>query len=74
MSGVVLGMIIVFAFLKPYIAAHPINFPFSDGILVATFSGTMIRAAILLIATVVAGYIPAKIVIRGNTLDAILGR
>ncbi|MEK7504714.1 MAG: FtsX-like permease family protein [Patescibacteria group bacterium] len=73
-SGVVLGMIIVFAFLKPYIAAHPINFPFSDGILVATFSGTMIRAAILLIATVVAGYIPAKIVIRGNTLDAILGR
>lgn len=74
LCGIVFGFIIVFAFLKPYIAAHPINFPFSDGILVATISGTMIRAAVLVVATVIAGYIPAKIVVRQNTLDAILGR
>jgi hypothetical protein len=64
----------VFGLIKPYFTAHPINFPFSDGILVATLSGTLIRAGILLIATVIAGYIPAKMVIKQNTLSAILGR
>ncbi len=73
-SGIVIGAIIVFGFLQPYIAAHPVNFPFSDGILVATFSGTLIRAVVLLIATLIAGYIPARIVVKQNTLDAILGR
>lgn len=72
--GAILGIIIVFAFLKPFFNANPINFPFSDGILVATVDGTAIRTAILLMATIVAGYIPARIVIRQNTLSAILGR
>lgn len=73
-SGALVGMLAVFFFLKPYFIAHPINFPFSDGILVATVGGTFGRAIILLIATIVAGYIPARLVIRQNTLDAILGR
>ena len=72
--GVVLGMIIVFAMLKPALDANPIDFPFSDGILVATLTGTLFRALILFIATLVAGYIPAYIVIKQNTLNAILGR
>ena len=72
--GIVIGMVLVFGMIKPYFAAHPINFPFSDGILVATVSGTCIRAAILLVTTIIAGYIPAKIVIKQNTLSAILGR
>lgn len=72
--GIMFGMLLIFLAIKPYFAAHPINFPFSDGILVATVSGASIRAAILLITTVFAGYIPARIVIRQNTLNAILGR
>ncbi len=72
--GAAVGIIIVFAFLKPLFDVHPIDFPFSDGILVATVSGTATRTIILLIATIVAGYIPARIVIRQNTLSAILGR
>jgi putative ABC transport system permease protein len=72
--GAILGIVIVFAFLKPLFDVHPIDFPFSDGILVATVSGTATRTIILLIATIVAGYIPARIVIRQNTLSAILGR
>lgn len=72
--GMLLGTVVIFGFLKPYIAANPINFPFSDGILVATPVGTAIRAAVLLVATIVAGYLPAKIVVRQNTLNAILGR
>ncbi len=72
--GAALGIIMVFAVLKPFFDANPIDFPFSDGILVATVDGTAIRTGILLLATIVAGYIPARIVIRQNTLSAILGR
>ena len=58
----------------PFITAHPIKFPFSDGTLVAEIPNTMVRAAILMVATLIAGYIPARIVVKQNTLDAILGR
>lgn len=72
--GIILGMVLTFGLIKPSIAAHPIDFPFSDGILVATIPGTLKRALILMIATIVAGYIPARIVVKQNTLGAILGR
>ncbi|MDQ3244802.1 MAG: hypothetical protein M3P22_00415 [bacterium] len=72
--GVIVGMFFLFVFIKPYFTANPINFPFSDGILVATLSGALFRAGILLITTMIAGYIPANIVIKQNTLSAILGR
>jgi putative ABC transport system permease protein len=71
-SGVGLG--IVYGFLVPFIAKHPINFPFSDGILVAPVDQTMIRIGLLVLATVIAGYVPAWMIIRKNTLDSILGR
>lgn len=73
-GGIVIGMMLIFLLIKPYFAANPLDFPFSDGILVATLDGTLIRAGILLVATIIAGYIPARIVIKQNTLSAILGR
>jgi ABC-type antimicrobial peptide transport system permease subunit len=73
-GGSIIGVIITFGFLEPYFLENPINFPFSDGILVATASGAGVRIAILLVVTLIAGYIPAKLIIRRNTLDAILGR
>ncbi len=73
-AGIILGSLVVFLVLKPYLDANPINFPFSDGTLVATPSGALIRGAVLLIATMIAGYIPARLVVKQNTLDAILGR
>ncbi|MEI6400511.1 MAG: FtsX-like permease family protein [bacterium] len=72
--GTLIGFFLVFVIIKPYFTAHPINFPFSDGILVATVAGTAKRAGLLLIATLFAGYIPARMVIKQNTLSAILGR
>jgi putative ABC transport system permease protein len=72
--GIIIGIILVFALIKPYFMANPIDFPFSDGILVATVPGTIQRAVVLLIATIVAGYIPARMVVKQNTLSAILGR
>lgn len=73
-SGVAIGFIILYWFLAPYIDANPIDFPFSDGILVAPLGGTLIRSGILVATTILAGFIPARMIINKNTLDAILGR
>jgi putative ABC transport system permease protein len=72
--GSAIGLSLVFGLIVPYFAKHPIDFPFSDGILVASVSGTMIRVAILTIITFIAGYIPAWMIVRRNTLNSILGR
>jgi len=72
--GSVIGLIIVYAVLVPLFKAHPIDFPFSDGILVAPLGETLIRMALLVFSTIVAGYIPARMIVRKNTLDSILGR
>jgi ABC-type antimicrobial peptide transport system permease subunit len=72
--GSTIGLALTFFLLKPYFDANPINFPFSDGILAVTVQGAFIRVFILLVVTFLAGYIPAKIIVRRNTLDAILGR
>ena len=74
LCGSAIGLLIVYGFLQPYFDANPINFPFSDGILYVPFGETMLRVFILLITTIIAGYLPAKLIVRQNTLDAILGR
>ncbi len=72
--GSTIGLIVLYGFLVPFVDAHPINFPFSDGILVATPLSTTIRLLILIFITLVAGYVPARMIVRKNTLDSILGR
>lgn len=72
--GSLIGIIVLYFFLQPAIAAHPIDFPFSDGILVAPIGGTILRVVLLMITTVIAGFIPARMIVRKNTLDSILGR
>jgi ABC-type lipoprotein release transport system permease subunit len=73
-AGSAIGSAILFGFLKPYIDANPIDFPFSDGILVAPVDLTLIRIGIIIIVTIIAGYIPARIIVGKNILDSILGR
>lgn len=73
-AGTAVGALLTFGLLRPFFDAHPINFPFSDGILVATPSGAINRAAILMVVTLLAGYVPATIIAKKNTLDSILGR
>jgi putative ABC transport system permease protein len=72
--GSILGILIVYLFLVPYFNTNPIDFPFSDGILAAPILDTAIKTLLLFVATIIAGYIPARLVIKKNTLDAILGR
>lgn len=72
--GSAIGLGLLYGFLAPFIAAHPIDFPFSDGILVAPLDGTLFRVGLLILSTLIAGYIPARMIVRKNTLDSILGR
>ena len=72
--GSTIGLGIVYGFLVPYFENNPIDFPFSDGILVAPPEETLVRILILVVATVIAGFVPAWMIVRKNTLDSILGR
>lgn len=72
--GAIIGMGILYGVLAPYFSLNPIDFPFSDGILFLEQQTIIIQIVFLISATVIAGFVPAYIVIRGNTLDAILGR
>lgn len=73
-AGSVIGLIVIFGVLVPFFDSHPINFPFSDGILVATIPGTFKRVMLLYVTTLIAGYLPARMIVKKNTLDSILGR
>ncbi len=72
--GSAIGMALLYGMLVPFFNAHPINFPFSDGTIYAPMAGSFIRAAILLVVSMLAGYIPARMIVKRNTLDSILGR
>lgn len=72
--GSSIGVFITFFILKPYFDANPIDFPFSDGILAVSVEGTVIRLLLLFVTTIIAGYLPARMITKENTLNAILGR
>ena len=72
--GGLIGTVLVYAALIPLFNAYPLNFPFSDGILVAPVPDTIFKLGLLLVVTLIAGYIPARRIVKKNTLDSILGR
>lgn len=72
--GAVIGMGILFSILEPYFLAHPIDFPFSNGILTVSFSEALIKSFVLLFAIIIASFIPARMIMRQEIVDAILGR
>jgi len=74
LTGSLLGALMTYGFLVPYFDENPINFPFSDGILVADPEQTFIKFIILFVITLIAGFIPAWLIVRQNTLNSILGR
>jgi len=72
--GSAFGLGILYGFLVPYVSAHPIVLPISNAIIVAPVDGTMLRIGLLVLTTVIAGYLPSRMIVRKNTLDSILGR
>lgn len=73
-SGSALGVAVLYGILVPLVAKNPIDFPFSDGILVAPVEDVITKVIVLMVVTMIAGFIPAWMIIRKNTLDSILGR
>lgn len=73
-AGSVIGVIITYGFLVGYFDRNPIDFPFSDGILVAEPISTLYRFIILFAITLAAGFLPAWLIVKRNTLNSILGR
>lgn len=74
LAGSFLGALLTYGFLIPYFEENPIQFPFSDGILVADPTETFVRFLILFVITLFAGFLPALLIARQNTLNSILGR
>lgn len=72
--GVVLGFGIIYGLLVPFFNAHPLNFPFSDGIMSAPLGQTIFKGILIIILTALAGYLPARKISRKPTLESILGR
>jgi putative ABC transport system permease protein len=72
--GVVLALLLVYLVFVPFVAQNPIDFPFSDGIIAADIGLVMNRIVIVAISTLLAGFLPAWLIVRGNTLNSILGR
>lgn len=72
--GSALGMGILYGFLVPYVSANPISLPISEAIIVAPLDGTLVRIMLIVLTTVIAGYLPSRMIVRKNTLDSILGR
>ena len=72
--GVILGVAVLFLFLDGYFEAHPLSLPMADGRLLLNISYLSVRVAILFVSTLVSAFIPAWLIIRQNTLNAILGR
>lgn len=72
--GIGLGVLVLYVVIAPYVAENPIDFPFADGILVAPWDDTLVRALILMGTTLIAGYLPARMIVQKHTINAILGR
>jgi ABC-type antimicrobial peptide transport system permease subunit len=73
-DGSLIALFIIFGLLKPYIDAHPIDTPFASIVLVADPVSVAFKFLLVMIVSVFAGYLPARIIVSSNTLNAILGR
>lgn len=72
--GSLFALSIIFFILKPIIDAHPIDTPFALIVLVAEPASVLFKFVLVMIVSVFAGYLPARIIVSTNTLNAILGR
>ena len=74
LSGVLVASLFLMGFLKPYLDIHPLVLPIAEGRLAVTNGDILTRGIILIITSLISGFIPARLVTRQNTLDSILGK
>jgi putative ABC transport system permease protein len=69
-----LGLLILYGLMIPYINNNPIDFAFADGIIYVTDEYVALRVIVLVIVSMVSGLVPAYMIAKENTLNAILQR
>lgn len=74
LTGIFFGGIIIFWIIKPYLNTYPFTLPIGNMYFAAELADLVSRGSLLILATTISGFIPAWMVCRQNTLDAILGR
>lgn len=74
LGGIFVSSILLLGYIIPYFVIHPFELPLGKASLAITLNDILIRAAILSSTAFISGYIPAWLVVKQNTLDAILGR
>ncbi len=72
--GSVISLLVIFLVLKPYLDANPIVTPFANIVLVAEPGSVFIKWVLVIAISTLAGYLPARLIVKQNTLNAILGR
>lgn len=72
--GVIIGMAVLFFFLQGYFEKHPLSLPMADGQLLLGFDYVTARIIVLMVSSLISGFVPAWLIIRKNTLNSILGR
>ncbi len=73
-TGSLIALFFIFAILKPYIDANPIDTPFAEIVLVAGVHDVSFKFILVVLVSLFAGYLPARLIVKKNTLNAILGR
>lgn len=71
--GIIVGLMIIFWIVVPFLVVRPIPMPFGNASLVYTSFGIFINILSLVIAGILAGFIPAKIVAQEDILKSIWG-
>jgi putative ABC transport system permease protein len=72
--GSSIAIIAVFFGIKPLLMAHPIDTPFANVVLSAEPVSVALKFILVFFVSILAGYLPARIIVNNNTLDSILGR
>ncbi len=73
-AGIIFASLFILGFLRPFLNVHPLVLPIAEGHLAVTGNDLFIRGIILILTSLISGYVPAKLVTKQNTLDSILGR
>ncbi len=74
LSGIGAALVVFFFVLDSYFRNNPIDFPFTDVYLSVDSFVILLQVLILLVAGGLAGYIPARMIIKQKLLSLILGR
>ncbi len=72
--GIIIGTVVLVFFLQGYFEKHPLSLPMADGQLLLGFSYVATRIVVLMVSSLISGFIPSWLIIRQNTLDSILGK